>query len=410
MNSPYPEVAIGSLASPEKGSFKIGPFGSSLKKAELVEDGIPVVGIENVLPNQFVPSFRKFITLDKFKQLSQYKIEPFDILVTTMGTIGRSVVAPQNIGNAIIDSHLFRMRVDRSKVEPAYLCYALNGFAPLKKQIENKSVGAIMAGLNTTILKECTIPLPPLEEQKRIAARLDEQMHHIEQARLAAEESLSAAWELEKTYLLELFGTTSNKFQTTNIGSVAKIQTGYAFKSEWFSPDGIRLLRNANVFQGYIDWGDCVRIPESRRNEFESFEMHEGDIVLSLDRPLVNNGLKVARLTPNDIPSLLLQRVARFQVSENILPDYLYLFLRSPYFIDEITQHDQSIGVPHVSPKQVEAINLPLPDLKAQEKLSKEYQEKLLHTKQLIHSLESQLAEIESLPSAVLGQAFAGEL
>lgn len=264
-------------------------------------------------------------------------------------------------------------------------------------------------GLNLKLIREIEIPLPPLEEQKRIAARLDEQMRHIEQARLAAEESLSAAWELEKTYLLELFGKTSNKFQTTNIGSVAKIQTGYAFKSEWFSPDGIRLLRNANVFQGYIDWEDCVRIPESRRNEFESFEMHEGDIVLSLDRPLVNNGLKVARLTANDIPSLLLQRVARFQVSESILPDYLYLFIRSPYFIDEITQHDQSIGVPHVSPKQVEAINLPLPDLKTQGKLSKEYQEKLLHTEQLIKSLETQLAEIESLPSAVLGQAFAGE-
>lgn len=270
--------------------------------------------------------------------------------------------------------------------------------------------GALYPAVTDKDVRVREIPLPPLGEQKRIAARLDEQMRHIEQARLAAEESLSAAWELEKTYLLELFGKTSNKFQTTNIGSVAKIQTGYAFKSERFSPDGIRLLRNANVFQGYIDWGDCVRIPESRRNEFESFEMHEGDIVLSLDRPLVNNGLKVARLTANDIPSLLLQRVARFQVSESILPDYFYLFLRSPYFIDEITQHDQSIGVPHVSPKQVEAINLPLPDLKTQEKLSKEYQEKLLHTEQLIKSLETQLAEIESLPSAVLGQAFAGQL
>ena len=69
----FPKVMIGTLADPERGSFRIGPFGSSLKKDELVEKGIPVVGIENILPNRFVCSFRKFITEEKLDQLSNYK-------------------------------------------------------------------------------------------------------------------------------------------------------------------------------------------------------------------------------------------------------------------------------------------------------------------------------------------------
>jgi len=66
----YPQVPIGHLAHSDKGSFKIGPFGSSLKKDELVSDGIPVVGIENIQPNEFVMAYRKFITEEKYQQLS----------------------------------------------------------------------------------------------------------------------------------------------------------------------------------------------------------------------------------------------------------------------------------------------------------------------------------------------------
>ena len=80
----HPEVEIGSLAYPEKGSFKIGPFGSSLKKAELVDAGIPVVGIENVLGKAFKPPFRKYITEEKYQQLQKYSVRGGDVLVTTM--------------------------------------------------------------------------------------------------------------------------------------------------------------------------------------------------------------------------------------------------------------------------------------------------------------------------------------
>ena len=70
-----PIVQVGELALNDSGAFKIGPFGSSLKKTELVESGIPVAGIENVLPNTFVKGFRRFITRRKFDELSDYIFE-----------------------------------------------------------------------------------------------------------------------------------------------------------------------------------------------------------------------------------------------------------------------------------------------------------------------------------------------
>ena len=75
------EVKIGELADPSPGSYKIGPFGSALKKSELVKSGIAVAGIENVLPNTFFPTFRKFITPHKFVELADYQVKAGDILV-----------------------------------------------------------------------------------------------------------------------------------------------------------------------------------------------------------------------------------------------------------------------------------------------------------------------------------------
>ncbi len=170
-------VHVGELALDDRGAFKIGPFGSSLKKSELVGSGIPVVGIENVLPNDFVKGFRRFITIQKFEELSDYEILAGDVLVTTMGTIGRAAVVPADLGRAIFDSHLFRMRVDTNRVYPPYLCYAINSDL-VALQLNRMARGAIMEGLNTTILRDCEIPLPGLPEQRRIARLLRQVQHY----------------------------------------------------------------------------------------------------------------------------------------------------------------------------------------------------------------------------------------
>jgi type I restriction enzyme S subunit len=213
-----PTVQVGELALNDSGAFKIGPFGSSLKKTELVESGIPVAGIENVLPNKFVKGFRRFITARKFEELSDYEILPNDVLVTTMGTIGRAASAPPDVGRVIFDSHLFRMRVDTSRVFPPYLCYALNSDL-VASQLARMAWGAIMEGLNTTILRECSIPLPEMSEQQRIAGRLEQADRLVRTRRYALQ--------LTDTFLpaafLELFGETGDRFPALIVDELAAV-------------------------------------------------------------------------------------------------------------------------------------------------------------------------------------------
>jgi type I restriction enzyme, S subunit len=89
--------------------IKMGPFGSQLTKDELVNEGIFVIGIEHVLNKRFDDVGNKFITEEKFLKLKGFEVKPNDVLMTMMGTIGRTAVVPDSIRKSIISSHLLKM-------------------------------------------------------------------------------------------------------------------------------------------------------------------------------------------------------------------------------------------------------------------------------------------------------------
>jgi type I restriction enzyme S subunit len=234
----------------------------------------------------------------------------------------------------------------------------------------------------------------------------------LERARQACEARLEAARALYTAYLREVFESEEvRRWSIKKIGDLARVQSGYAFKSTWFAADGIRLLRNANVFQGHIDWSDSVHLPAERRHEFSIYELSAGDIVLSLDRLIVRAGLKIARLTRIDVPALLLQRVGRFVLTEAVDPEYLYSFLNSSRFVEAITGHDYSIGVPHISPGQVEAVEISCPPLPAQRYIAANLQEmaKTIN-EQLLLPLIGERDALHEVPASLLRQAFSGAL
>ncbi|MDP3035019.1 MAG: restriction endonuclease subunit S, partial [Methanobacteriaceae archaeon] len=163
----FPMIHLGSLGNGNKGDIRFGPFGSQLKIHELVEEGIQVLGIENVGINKFIHKKEKCITPEKYEKLKGFTVYPGDVLVTGMGTVGRVCVVPEGHRTSIISSHLFKMSLDLKKANPYYISSAI-AFSPhIKKQVELKSHGAIMAGLNTTILKGLELYLPPIELQNK---------------------------------------------------------------------------------------------------------------------------------------------------------------------------------------------------------------------------------------------------
>lgn len=310
------------------------------------------------------------------------------------------------MGRPMATSQDFVNWVCGPELDPHFLMYVL---LANRRHIRELGSGAVHQTVYFPTVESFCICAPGVPEQRRIASQLAEQLEAATTVVAAAKERLSGAEALPGAYLASVFeGKEARSWPSHQIGAVSRVKTGYAFKSSWFVPDGpVRVLRNANVHQGVIEWLDTVAMDEPSLARFKDFSLREGDIVLSLDRPIVANGLKVATVSLSDTPSLLNQRVGRFDIdTANVVPGFLYGFLRSPQFARALKGHDQSLGVPHVSPGQVERVEMPVPPLDVQTRLVARLSEALRSAEVLIASSREEVAMTESIAKSLLRHCF----
>ncbi|MGY5585800.1 hypothetical protein [Vibrio cincinnatiensis] len=116
------------------------------------------------------------------------------------------------------------------------------------------------------------------------------------------------------------------------LSSLVDLQVGYAFKSKDFTSEGIALMRGANVGVLSPDWGNGKKyLAENQAKDFSEYLLEIEDIIIAMDRPFTGAGFKVSRISKDDIPSLLVQRVGRFNGYKGISRDYLWILLNSRF-------------------------------------------------------------------------------
>ncbi len=204
-NSPnyifWEETKIEDIALKAKGSMRTGPFGSDLLHSEFVDNGIAVLGIDNAVNNKFEWNQRRFITEEKYSKLQRYRVYPSDIIITIMGTIGRVAVVPENIGIAINTKHLAAITLNQKIVNPEFIAYTLYSDKNVLSQIRQNGKGAIMTGLNLSIIRSLRFKLPPIELQNQFAERVKA----IERQKQLTQESLDQSKALFNSLLQQSF-------------------------------------------------------------------------------------------------------------------------------------------------------------------------------------------------------------
>jgi type I restriction enzyme S subunit len=295
-------VDTADLLSDGKESIKIGPFGSQLKKEILVSEGYKVYGQENVYENDYSIGNR-FVSKDKFEQLRSCEIKSEDILVTMMGTIGSIGIVPSNIEVGIMDSHLLRLRIDKNKFDNKFVLYSLKSDF-IQKQIQNLSVGCIMDGLSSSIIKQLIFLKPGLTEQQKIASVLSTLDSKIElNNRINAEleamaKTLYDYWFVQfdfpdkkgKPYKSsggkmvwneELKREIPEGWNPGTLSDIAKITMGQSPPGESYNVAGDGIV----FYQGCTDFGN--RFPSIRQyTTAPTRHAKPGDILLSVRAPV----------------------------------------------------------------------------------------------------------------------------
>lgn len=166
----WPLVEIRDLAAKHKGAMRTGPFGSNLLHSEFTAEGdVAVLGIDNAVQNRFEWGGRRFISNEKYRELESYRIYPDDVIITIMGTIGRSAVVPIDIPLAINTKHLAAITLNKEIANPLFLSYSIHSSPFILSQFKSKNRGAIMSGLNLGLIKETKLKRPPIELQNKFA-------------------------------------------------------------------------------------------------------------------------------------------------------------------------------------------------------------------------------------------------
>ncbi|SHE87393.1 type I restriction enzyme, S subunit [Litoreibacter ascidiaceicola] len=159
---------------------------------------------------------------------------------------------------------------------------------------------------------------------------------------------------------------------TVSLGEVVDILTGNPFKSAEYE-DGEanpKLLRGDNIAQGSLRWENVKRWPKSKSEGLDRYELKAGDVVLAMDRPWIEAGLKYACLSEHDLPAFLVQRVARMRGTERLRTDFLRYLIGSRAFTAHVLGVQTGTAVPHISAGQIKSYEFDLPSLEDQESIA----------------------------------------
>lgn len=268
---------IGDLVKDKKGAMKIGPFGSQLKKEEMTAGGVKVYGQENIYKRNFnIGTY--YISDEKFRLLKSVELFPKDVVITMMGTIGDCCVVPIEIEKGIMDSHLMRIQPNDS-ILPEFMARMIKDSNLVKKQIIRLSQGAIMSGLNLSLIRDVVIPIPSIKEQRQINKILS----NVDDAIEKTDAIIKETQQLKKGLMEKLFKL--DNFPLKPLSQLTEEDRPITYgvvKPGNLDKNGVLFIRSGDIQNGKIMIKNLRTISKSISSVYKRTILKGGEILISL--------------------------------------------------------------------------------------------------------------------------------
>ena len=255
------------------------------------------------------------------------------------------------------------VRSDSEQLDGLYLFYLV--WNEQFRFLGEKSMfgGAGQKRVGSDFLKGFEIPLPPLPEQKRIAAILDK----ADAIRRKRQQAIQLADDFLRAVFLDMFGdpvTNPKRWETFALRELIHLQGGFAFKSEDFSDTGIPVVKIGNANKAGFTTKDISFIQPEKPERLRQYELYPGDLLMSLTGTVGKDDYaNVNEVTDKYERYYLNQRVAKISIrSERLTKNYLRFFLAHPKIKSEITKNNRGVRQANINNADIYNLNIPLPE------------------------------------------------
>lgn len=377
------------------------------KYCEKEDGGYPLISSKNVTKEYIDWSDIKYIIPELHETLYK-RIAPQkdDVLLAKNGTTGVAAIVDDD---RIFDIYvtLAILRPNTKIIYPQYLLKIIN--SPIcKVQFNTHLKGSGVPNLHLEEIQKVTIPLPPLEEQKRIVKILDEKFAMLETVKANAKANLQNAKDLFQSQLTKAFSNTT--WEKKRLGDCGSFKNGMNFAST----DTGYTIRSLGVgdFKNLYQIDDTEQLSEIslKAAPSEDYLLKDGDIVFvrsNGNKELVGRCLLVY---PKNIPTTYSGFCIRFRKDYDELDaDFLLHYMKAESS-RKILNGKEGANISNLNQKILGDFEVPLPPLSEQKRIV----EQLDSLSEKVRSLEEiytkQLANCDELKQAFLAKAFNGKL
>lgn len=280
-------------------------------------------------------------------------------------------------------------------------------FTYFKDELASQAQGGAQPNISQEKIKKILFPCISLSEQQRIVSRLDSAFAHIDERKANAEKQLSEARALFQKALTKAMDPKEG-WEEKELGNIVCFFSGYAFESKGYTNnnDDVLLICGDNIVHCDFRWDTIKHWPKEEYEDLKRFSLEENDIVLAMDRPWVKSGLKIAKVSLKELPSLLIQRTACIRAPKDVSPDFIFYSLQTEKYIKHLVSQQTGVGVPHISGKQILSYKFSIPNYNVQQRIVSRLDSLSAHVRELEDVLQKTIAECDALKQALLRQVF----
>lgn len=363
-------------------------------------DGIALLRATNI-QGQFV-DYENPVTVPRSMVKDSQMLRPGDVLVASSSG-SESVVGK----NSMVVDHIaatfgaFCTLVRPSGVNPRFLAHFL-GSSQVRQRWRAVAKGSNINNLRSSEIVGTPVPLPPLEEQRRIVAELEDQLGHLDATRTQLTQAETQLEQLRASTLNNYFGSGTQRvsWDMIPLGSLVLEQRKLVTPEPEVEYEVWAVTAYAN---GSPDVSYGREIKSSKQI------VEPGDVLISKINPRIN---RVWQVTESHLPQIASTEwlSCRVRDATQVDTDYLVRFLQSPVFRNWIAASSSSVTGSHSRAKSREILKqmVPVPPLDEQRRIVAELEDQLGRLNATSTQLAQTENQFEQLRASVLHRAFSG--